>query len=346
MPVPHLAVRRLLIAPLVFAIELLLAILSPLVLVVAVVLSPLFGGWRPLRMSVIVLSFAMRHLGATLACAGLWVAAGFGRRADSDQAQRRLYGVMRWFVDGVYRTIVRAARVEVRLSESAAAEELLSSSGAPVVVLSRHAGEGDTLLAIHQLLCRHGRLPRVVMHERLRLDPLIDVLGTRLPNRFVDPRGGDTEREIAAMSSDLHEQAAVLIFPEGRNFSARHRQRGIDRLEQAGHVEEAEWARSMRHMAAPRPGGALAAIEAASGADVVFVGHVGFPRSFGEVWRLLPQRQTVELRLWAAPADQVPGDRDEAIDWLFGWWRTLDAWVAERHEAGTGGPVPVEENQK
>lgn len=336
MPVPHLAVRRLVIAPLVLSLELVLLVLSPLLLFGSVLLSPPFGGWRPVRMMVIVLSFAARHLGATAACALLWVTAGFGRGAGSDRTQRRLYGVMRWFVDGVYRTIVRAARVDVRVSESAGAEELLSASERPVVVLSRHAGEGDTLLAIQQLLCRYGRLPRVVMHERLRLDPLIDVLGTRLPNRFVDPRGGDTEREIAAMSSDMEERAAVLIFPEGRNFSPQHRRRSIARLEEAGHEEEADWARSMRHMSAPRPGGALAAIEAASGADVIFVGHVGFPSSLAEVWRLLPQPQTVEVRLWAARSDEVPADRDAAIDWLFGWWRTLDEWVSERQPADAG----------
>ena len=176
-------------------------------------------------------------------------------------------------------------------------------------------------------------LAGVVMNELLRLDPLIHVLGARLPNRLVNPRGGDTEVEIAAMSRDMEGRAAVLIFPEGRNFSPRHRQRGIERLEEAGHAEEAEWARSMRQMSAPRPGGALAAIEAAPDADVIFAGHVGFPASLGEVWRLLPHRQSVEVRLWAVPGEEVPSDREEAIDWLFGWWRTLDAWVSERHEA-------------
>lgn len=341
MPVPHLAVRRLLLAPLVALLELVVVLVSPLLFVVAVLASPVFGGWRAVRIFIIVLSFALRHLGATIACLGLWIAAGFGRRADSARMQQAYYTVLRWFVRGVYRTIMRAARVEVRVCESAAAEQVLSSYRRPAVVLSRHAGEGDTLLVIQQLLCDHGRLPRVVMHERLRLDPLIDVLGTRLPNRFVDPRGGDAEVEIAAMSRDLDERAAVLIFPEGRNFSERQRQRGIERLEQAGHADEAEWARSMRHMSAPRPGGALAAIEAAPGPDVVFMAHVGFPASFGEVWRLLPHPQTVEIRLWAVPADEVPSDRDEAIDWLFGWWRTLDAWVAERHEPECGQASPA-----
>jgi endonuclease/exonuclease/phosphatase family metal-dependent hydrolase/1-acyl-sn-glycerol-3-phosphate acyltransferase len=198
-------------------------------------------------------------------------------------SKRDHYDVMRAFVGRVYRAIARIARVDVRVLDSAAAEELLASGSRPVVVLSRHAGEGDTLLVVHQLLCRYGRRPRVVMHERLRLDPLIDVLGSRLPNRFVNPHGGDTEVEIAAMARDAGERDAVLIFPEGANFTARHRRRAIERLEEAGHEEEAAWARDMRHVSAPRPGGALAAIEAAPEADVVFMGHAGFPFGFGEL---------------------------------------------------------------
>ena len=57
------------------------------------------------------------------------------------------------------------------------------------------------------LLRRHKRNPRIVMHQALALDPLIDMLGNRLPNRFIDPRGGDIEVEIAAMSRDLGPQA-------------------------------------------------------------------------------------------------------------------------------------------
>ena len=127
--------------------------------------------------------------------------------------QRAHYVLMRWFVSGIYRTIVRVARVEVRLHGSAEADEALSTHGRPVVVLSRHAGEGDTLLVIHQLLSRHGRGPRIVMNQTLRLDPLLDVLGERLPNRFLDPRGGDTEKEVGAMAGELGETAALVIFP-------------------------------------------------------------------------------------------------------------------------------------
>jgi hypothetical protein len=119
------------------------------------------------------------------------------------------------------------------------------------------------------------------------------------------------------MSRDLDPRAAVLIVPEGANFTERRRQRGIDRLEEAGHSEEAEWARSMQHVSAPRPGGALAAIEAAPEADVIITGHTGFPTSFREVWRLLPHPQIVEVRFWAIPTEDIPTDRDDGIGWLF-----------------------------
>jgi 1-acyl-sn-glycerol-3-phosphate acyltransferase len=329
-PVPHKLVRRLLLAPVVAALDAALLVASPLLLVVALLASPFAGGWRPLRALGIVVAFAAHHLAALLACVALWVASGFGRRLRTEGMLRAHYALLRWFVDGVYRAIVRLARVQVRVTESEAAHAALATPGRPVVLLGRHAGEGDTLLVMHLLLCRHARGPRVVMHEALRLDPLIDVLGERLPNRFVDPRGGDTEVEIAAMAEELGESAALVIFPEGANFTAERRQRGIDRLARAGHDEEAELARSMRHVSAPRPGGTLAAIGAAPDADVVVLGHVGFPTGARELWRLLPHEQVVEVRMWHEPRAAIPAGHDDRIHWLFGLWRRLDAWVDAR----------------
>lgn len=326
MPVPPTLVRRVLVAPLVLAAEALVVIAAPVLALLGLLAAPIAGGSRAVRAVAIAAGYCARHVAATLACLGLWASG----RGHSEPAH---YGVLRWFVNGIYGTITRVARVEVRTIESDAAEAAIADGGRPVVVLSRHAGEGDSMLVLHVLLCRHRRLPRVVLHEALRLDPLIDVLGTRLPNRFVDPRGGDTEVEIAAMAGDLGDAGAVLIFPEGGNFSPARRARGIERLEQAGHEEEAGWAREMAHVSAPRPGGALAALAAAPGADVVFVGHHGVPVGLRELWRVLPHRQTVELRLWLVPGEDVPDERDAQIDWLFGWWRTLDAWVEERQGA-------------
>ena len=319
-------VRRLVVAPLAVVLDVVLLVLTPVALLLGVLLLPLLGT-RPLRLAAIVAVYAFRHLEALARLLALWP-----RRGDREAH----YAVMRRFVGAVYRAIVRCARVQVALDEADAGHRALVAGERPVLLLSRHAGEGDTLLVVHELLVRHGRRPHVVMHQALRLDPLIDLLGTRLPNRFVDPRGGDIEKDIAALAHEMGPRDALIIFPEGANFSEARRQRGIDRLLHRGHDRQAEMARAMRHVSAPRPGGALAAIDAAPGADVVVLGHVGFPHGLGEMWDLLPRRQTIELKLWHVPAEAVPAGPVERIDWLFGLWRELDAWVDQRTGARLG----------
>jgi 1-acyl-sn-glycerol-3-phosphate acyltransferase len=329
--VPPTVVRRVVLAPLVALLDVAILLASPLLALLAVLVSPLTGGaWRPLRVVAMTAGWAYRHLLGMLACLGLWVSSGCGLRADSARVRRGHHGVLSRYIAGVNRLAMRWARVTVQITESGAAERALQRRERPVVVLSRHAGEGDSLLVLHALLCRYGRYPRVVLTKALRLDPLIDVLGSHLSYRFIDPRGGDIEVEIAAMARGLDGDGAVLIFPEGGNFSQARRERSIARLARAGHDEQAAQARDMEHVAAPRPGGALAAIEAAPDADVVLVGHVGMPAGVRDVWRHLLAPSVIELRLWHIAAADVPSDREQQIEWLFGWWCTLDDWVDER----------------
>jgi 1-acyl-sn-glycerol-3-phosphate acyltransferase len=232
-------------------------------------------------------------------------------------------------VGTIAQTALRVARAKVTVVDSERAEAVLASE-TPVVVLSIHSGEGDSLLVLDHLLRRHRRRPRIVMHQALAADPLIDMIGTQLPNRFIDPRGGDIEVEIAKMSEGLGARDAVLIFPEGGNFSHERRLKSIERLLRRGHHEQAEQAKGMEHLAAPRPGGALAAMESAPRADVILMAHFGFPDGFREAWRRLGGRNEIEVQLWHVPASELPEGNDERIRWLFSWWETLDAWVATR----------------
>ena len=330
MPVPPKLVRRLILLPLVLTVEMATLLASPLLVVLAALLAPILGGWRPLRATLVTLAFVSRHAAALVACFGLWIAGGMRRTATSEGERRRLYELMGWFVGGVFRDVVTLARVEVRVSDSDAAGAALSAKSRPVIVLGRHAGEGDTLLVLFELLCPHRRGPRIVLHERLRLDPLIDLLGGRLPNRFVDPRGGDVEGDIAVLAAGLNDNDALVIFPEGANFSHAARERAIARLREGGHDEWAASARAMAHVSPPRPGGTLAAIDAAPSADVVVLAHAGFPTGVREVWRHLPRRQVIDVRLWHEPAEELPREHVAQIDWLLHRWREMDAWVGER----------------
>jgi hypothetical protein len=35
------------------------------------------------------------------------------------------------------------------------------------------------------------------------------------------------------------------------------------------------------------------------------------------------------MRWWQVSREEIPTDRDEQIEWLFGWWERIDTWIAE-----------------
>jgi hypothetical protein len=100
----------------------------------------------------------------------------------------------------------------------------------------------------------------------------------------------------------------------------------------------------MPNLLPPKPGGALAAIGAASGADVIFVAHAGLDGlvSVGDVWRDLPIGQVVRARWWRIPYDEVPrvASHEAQVKWLYDWWQLIDAWISENRPPGPG---PVNE---
>ena len=127
-------------------------------------------------------------------------------------------------------------RVEVDEPELTA-EEQAARLARPVIVLSRHAGPGDSLLLVRHLLSVYGRRPRVVMKATMQLDPSLDVVANRLPNVFVQHRRageGVFSEQIERLASGLDQLGALVIFPEGGNWTPGRWRRGIRRLEAAG----------------------------------------------------------------------------------------------------------------
>jgi hypothetical protein len=75
----------------------------------------------------------------------------------------------------------------------------------------------------------------------------------------------------------------------------------------------------------------LAALDAAPEADVVMVAHTGMDHllTVGDVWRELPMDKRLVMQWWHVPRSEIPEGRDAQIDWLFGWWERIDAWIGE-----------------
>jgi 1-acyl-sn-glycerol-3-phosphate acyltransferase len=334
-------VRRLVLTPLLLVVAVALIFGLPLLVILAAAASPLLPGrWRALRLLWFGLVWVALESVALFACLALWVASGFGGRLRSEPYQDRHYAIMRWFLATLFDVATQAFRLRIEVEEpELTPQEARARLTRPVIVLSRHAGPGDSFLLVHHLLSRYWRRPRIVMKAALQYDPGLDVVINRLPNAFVSARRGADNAIIQAierLAGDLGPTGALVIFPEGGNFTPRRRLRAIRLLEERQLDEEASRARAMAHLLPPRPGGALAAIGAAPTADVIFVAHTGLEDviTLGDVWRSLPMEQVLQARWWRVPAAEVPrGDREAQVRWLYEWWERIDAWIGENRPA-------------
>jgi 1-acyl-sn-glycerol-3-phosphate acyltransferase len=259
---------------------------------------------------------------------GLWLSSGFGRRIRTPYFE----GIHYDLVQGTTWVLFKEAKRVLALDIVTEGPDADAHPGLPLIVASRHAGPGDSFTLIHALMHWYQREPRIVLKDTLRWDPCVDVLLARLPATFIGPRPGqDLEAEIAELAHDLDENDAFVIFPEGGNFTPERRERAIARLRKLGFERMARRAERMTHVLAPKPGGLLAALQAAPAADVVLVAHTGLDHmlTVRDVWRELPMDKQIIMRWWSVPRAEIPSEEAAQIEWLFGWWERIDAWVAE-----------------
>lgn len=329
MPLPPQWVRRVVFAPLALAVALVGLVTLPLAAIAAVIASRFVPGrWRPLRLLWFAVVYLSLEAIILLAAFGLWVASGFGWAIRRERFTAAHYALLGWFLNRIVTTGQRTFNARLDIKESGKRRQ-----HAPRLVLSRHAGPGDSFLLVHTV-CSRGRRPRIVLKDTFQWEPMIDTLLSRLPCQFVSPNpragaGAELIEGIAELAVGMGERDSLIIFPEGGNITESRRLRSIAKLDEQGRHEDAERARGMRHVMAPRPGGALAALDACPQAEVVFVAHTGLEdlSSAVDLWRGLPMDSSVRVLTWFVPREQVPASRQEQVDWLFTWWKRVDTWI-------------------
>ena len=225
--------------------------------------------------------------------------------------------------------LVRGARTLLGMTYGLEGREVLRSGG-PLIVLARHGSQGDALL-VASILATAGLRPRFILKRQLLWDPCLDVVGHRIPNYFVDRDSTDNRAEldnIARLASDLEDDEAVVIFPEGTRYSEAKREQAIDRLRTAA-PERVASARRLRHVLPIRTAGLLAILRAAPSTDLLFLNHVGVQdfRTLGDLWRNVPFPVPLQFHATRSSRDEAPGT-GELVDWLDARWEEFDAWVA------------------
>jgi hypothetical protein len=326
---PSRIVRRLVLAPLVVLVCLGLTALAPLLLAVALVGGTVRRtGLGSARLVAFGLAYLATEAAMIVALFVLWLASGFGLFVRTRTMQSAHYAVMRGWLRCVSAAAIFLLGLRIEIVDAP------QPRPGPLLVFGRHAGVGNSLMMVRALMLRFGRRPRAVRLGFLQWDPVIDIVGHRLPSLFIehDPeRSDDFVRAIGALATGLGDSDAFVLYPEGRDFTEPLRLRAIAHLRSKGHHDAAERAETMDRVLPPRHRGPLAAILAAPDADVVLVAHTALEElgSLKHLHRRLPLARPVKARYWRVPAAEVPHDRDALIAWLFEWWQTIDAWIDE-----------------
>lgn len=289
------------------------------------------GKWRILRIVWFMFLYLLVEAASLAMMFSLWIISGFGFKLKTPGFVDAHYRLMGWML----RRVVASAKFTFRLSIIREGDPPRTVGRNPVMVLSRHAGPGDSMLLMDALANGLRRRPRIVMKEFMQWDPMVDVMINRLPSAFVSSagRGGnDVVETIEAMASTMIGRDAFVIFPEGANYSEKRSKRSIEKLREMGRPDLAERASELKNTLPPRSKGAMTAIAAApSGTDVFFVGHAGLETFVtpGDIWRGIPTDTNVAVRVWHVPADRIP-PTDEQETWLFDIWAEIDSWITER----------------
>jgi 1-acyl-sn-glycerol-3-phosphate acyltransferase len=340
---PPLLVRRVVVDVVWVPLAVVLAVAA---LILALVTAPFGRRRRVPRLALMVALYMVVDAAMVVSCAVLWLRypAAVRRRHDWDDAHERL-------LRRVLRLLIGAARpllgFRVQVEEFPPPGRL---AGRPLLVLARHGGPGDSFAIADLLLSRFRRRPVIVLKEVLRWDPGLDLLLSRMPSCFLPARsaGRDLPGLVAATAAGLSDTDALLIFPEGGNWTPGRHLRALNRLRALG--RPAAWARAAanRHVLPPRPAGVLACLSARSDLEVVIAAHTGLDdlTSAALIWQALPVRRPMVMRWWHFPESSRPAAAERLEAWLDLQWAFVDSWIDARKAqqtataAADGGEPP------
>ncbi|MBV9593721.1 MAG: 1-acyl-sn-glycerol-3-phosphate acyltransferase [Actinobacteria bacterium] len=322
---PPRALRRLVIDPLWVPVAAALAAVLVVAAVLATIAAPITPRRRVLRIAALGLVYLWLDVKLVLVSLALWLRHPV--RHDEQWLDRHAA-----LLGSALTTLLAASgrllgyRVEV--------DRLPVGDDRPLVVLARHAGPGDSFSLVQLLTTRLVRRPVVVLKAALQWDPGVDIVLNRLRGCFLPSgtgAGDDRVEMIADAAGRLIPGDALLLFPEGGNWTPRRHRRAVIRLMRAGLRRQAAQARDHPRVLPPRPAGTIATLQSCPQADVLVVVHTGLDTLVNpaQMWAAIPLRdRPMRVSGWLCPAASVPRDAEKTQRWLEVQWARVDEWVA------------------
>jgi 1-acyl-sn-glycerol-3-phosphate acyltransferase len=238
--------------------------------------------------------------------------------------------LMHDFLVSTYAAVHRILDVEVVLEPASAKPDAIPRDE-PVIVLSRHCGPGDSVLVAWLIAIEYRLRLRIVLKAVLQCEPVLDFAGELGCLCFLS-RGDRARGQIRDMAESLVGGQALLLFPEGANFSWPRWRNAVIKLRSTGGFGAARRALRQSHTLPPRSGGAAAAVAGAPSANVLVLTHNGFcADGRARPWWQLPIHRQLLIRTVVVPAADIPPP-NRLEPWLTQTWTQVDAWVAAHAE--------------
>jgi 1-acyl-sn-glycerol-3-phosphate acyltransferase len=233
-----------------------------------------------------------------------------------------------WWAD----TLKFAAQKIFRLNFIVDGQAALAGSAA--ILLPRHSSIGDTVLPMSFYAIPCGFQVRYVLKKELLLDPCLDIVGSRLPNVFLDRVAEDMGAELLSLqclAAEASERESLVIYIEGTRFSPQKRQRIIHSLAANGNSDALQRAKRLTSILPPRSAGALALMRGAPQKDLLFCAHTGFEgsASFAKLFNGGWMDTTVRLRFWRVAAADIPADDEGRRALLLAQWDKMNLAVVD-----------------
>jgi 1-acyl-sn-glycerol-3-phosphate acyltransferase len=304
--------RRALALPTILLIQIALILCSPLLLLAAAILSVVQRSSRPWRSVALVVAFGWLEIKTV---------------AQLLSGVEDLDGLVANVLEDSYNSMHRILAVPMILEPGSPSVAAVQHSDG-LIVLARHCGPGDSLYIARLLAVHYSLSLRVVLKSALRIEPVVGLAASRLPFCFVGRDPSAAIDGITELATTLSRGSALLLFPEGGNFSWARWRAGIRYLTEHGDYLAARRARRRTHTLPPRTGGVLAALDAAPHADVLLIAHAGFSDDGRDrQWWRVPVRRDFLIRAMLFAADDVPRDDTGAQEFLDQAWTQVDTWV-------------------
>jgi 1-acyl-sn-glycerol-3-phosphate acyltransferase len=331
---PPAIVRRAVVDPVWVPLALILAILLAACAAATALVAPLSRRRRLPRLCLFAALYLSVDASLVVCCAATWLRYPLASRRD----QRCWSAVHVVLLGRALSLVVTGARkllgFRVEVEEPPDSHRII---GRPLLLLARHGGPGDSFALVELLMSRYRRRPAIVLKETLRWDPGLDVVLGRLPSCFIRRRDRIKAPErLAALAATMRSDDAILLFPEGGNWTPVRHSKAIARLLHAGRRQAAADAAENRNVLPPQPTGMLACLSGRPDLTIAVAAHTGLEDlvSPALIWRALPvASRPMIVRWWFQSARSLPRTEDGRRDWLRLQWALVDSWIDARKAA-------------